>query len=226
MALFKVKKNEPEPFPDKGAMPPANNLVDQIMVFRQQGFSDEQIVQQLQSQGLNPPEIYDAINQANMSAYGQQPGADQMQQQDMQQMPPQMDPGMQQQMPPDPNMQQMPPLPPMHQQQEISREKIEEVAEAIINEKWNDLLKDINKIVEWKERKESEIAKMQQEIIDIKASFDSLHKGMLGKITEYDQNISRVGTGIKAMEMTFQKILPTLTENVNRLSGIKTVKKK
>ncbi len=37
---------------------------------------------------------------------------------------------------------------------------------------------------------------------------------------EYDQNILNVGTEIKVMEKVFQKVLPTLTENVNELSRI------
>ena len=199
MPLFNVKKNEPEPFsapPEQGQQ--GGSLSDQIMLYRQQGFSDEQIVQQLQNQGYNPAEIYDVLN-GNVQG-----------QQDMQM--PQQDPYMQQQ--------QMPPPPQQNYGGDMPREKIEEVAEAIINERWHDLLKDINQINEWKEKVDVQISKMSQEIKDVKESFDALHKGMLGKVTEYDQNITKVGTGIKAMEMTFQKILPTLTDSVNRLSGL------
>ena len=39
----------------------------------------------------------------------------------------------------------------------------------------------------------------------------------MGKISQYDSNITDVGTEIKAMEKVFQKILPNLTENVNKL---------
>ena len=96
-------------------------------------------------------------------------------------------------------------------------QRIEEVAEAIIDEKWNDLLKDINKMVEWKEKTESRLVKIEQDIENLKSNFDALHKGILGKITEYDQNLVEVGTEIKAMEKVFQKILPTFTENVSKL---------
>lgn len=99
-------------------------------------------------------------------------------------------------------------------------EKVEEVAEAIIDEKWNELVKNINKIVEWKEKTESRMASMEQEFKDLKNDFDSLHKGILGKVGEYDQNIVNIGTEIKAMERVFQKVLPLFTENVNELSRI------
>jgi len=101
-----------------------------------------------------------------------------------------------------------------------TEERIEEVAEAIIDEKWNELLKDINKMIEWKEKTESRLTIIEQNIQNLKASFESLHKGVLGKISEYDQNLQEVGTDIKAMEKVFQKILPSFTENVNKLARI------
>ncbi|MFH2028108.1 MAG: hypothetical protein ABIJ08_03145 [Nanoarchaeota archaeon] len=114
--------------------------------------------------------------------------------------------------------QQMP-SPPMREEP-IDKEKIEEIAEAIIDEKWNELLKDINKMIEWKNKTENVLARMQQDIENLKTNFDSLHKGILGKISEYDKNLVEVGTEIKAMEKVFQKVLPTFTENVNKLSRI------
>jgi hypothetical protein len=62
--------------------------------------------------------------------------------------------------------------------------------------------------------------KLEQQFQDLKADFQSLHKALIGKVNEYDQNILNVGTEIKAMEKVFQKILPTFTENVSELSRI------
>ena len=104
--------------------------------------------------------------------------------------------------------------------QDDIKQRVEEIAEAIIDEKWNELIKDINKVVEWKERTDTEIKRLGQEIINLKERFESLHKGVLGKITEYDNNLSNVGSDIKAMEMTFQKIMPTFTENINKLDRL------
>ena len=101
-----------------------------------------------------------------------------------------------------------------------TKERVEEIAEAIIDEKWNELIKDINKVIEWKERTDTELKRMGQEIINLKERFESLHTGILGKITEYDQNLTNVGSEIKAMEMAFQKILPSFTENVNKLDRL------
>lgn len=107
------------------------------------------------------------------------------------------------------------------------REEIEEIAEAIVEEKWKEKEKELNKIIDWKEGVTTQLAQLKQQITDLKSSFDSLHKGMLGKISEYDENLTNVGTEIKAMEKVFSKVLPSLTDSVNKLGRISgPVKKK
>ena len=96
----------------------------------------------------------------------------------------------------------------------------EELIEAIIEEKWNDLVKDIAKIVEWKTATESRITKLEQSMKDAKDSFDQLHAAILGKVGEYDKHILDVGTEVKAMEKVFEKVLPMFTENVAALTHI------
>ena len=100
------------------------------------------------------------------------------------------------------------------------KERIEELAEAIIDEKWNELVKSIEKIAEWKDRTESRLDKIEEAMEGLKSSFSDLHKGVLGKIGDYDRNITDIGSEIKALEKVFQKILPTFTENVNELTRI------
>ena len=99
-------------------------------------------------------------------------------------------------------------------------ERIEEIAEAIIDEKWEVLVKDIHKIVEWKDETDSKMSKIESEVSDLREDFDKLHKAIISKIDEYDKNLSDVGSEIKSMNQVFQKILPTFTENISTLSRI------
>ncbi len=99
-------------------------------------------------------------------------------------------------------------------------ERIEEIAEAIIDEKWNDLVKTINKIIDWKDRTENVIVKIQSDFENLRKDYDNLTKGVLGKVGEYNQNISNIGVEIKAMEKVFEKVLPLFTENVHTLDRI------
>ena len=131
--------------------------------------------------------------------------------------------GMADQMMPPPEGQPMPMQQPMPTPQAYapeSRMTTEETVEAIINEKWNDLLKDINKIIEWKERTDAIVNRIQQEIDDLKNNFEALNRSIMSKISTYDQNVKNVGVDIKAMEQVFQRILPKFTDNVNKLSRI------
>ena len=208
MALFGFgKKKEAEEMP---AAP--GNPIDQVMVMRQRGMGNDQIIQELERQGYNSSQIFDALNQASLM--GPNPGIDQSQNF------PQQDFSQEQFMPSQQPMEQQP------QQPQIDKDQIEEVAEAIIDEKWKEFEEDLKVIIEWKEKTESKISKFEQEIADLAASINSLNRSMMGKISEYDKNISNVGTEIKAMEKVFEKVLPSLTENVNKLERMSKSAKK
>jgi len=96
----------------------------------------------------------------------------------------------------------------------------EEMVEAIIDEKWNDLMGDINKVIAWKEATESKIIKFEQQLEDVKDQFDNLHKAVVGKVGEYDKHILDVGADVKAMEKVFSKVLPVFTDTVAELARI------
>jgi len=96
----------------------------------------------------------------------------------------------------------------------------EELIETIIEEKWNELIKDINKIINWKNKTEEKVLKMEQQMKDLKDQFDELHRAVIGKIGEYDKNILNVGAEVKAMEKVFSNVLPVFVNNVKELNEI------
>ena len=226
--------------PDPGDVP-----VDHVVTMRNQGLNNNQIIQSLQRYGYSIDQINNALNQADIkvgvqSPFGAGPGAA---------MPhggPQHDPSpfgpggsmthgapAPQQAPPGPAAHGGPMtaapmhgggLPPeSHVDTGIpsnDEEKMHEIAEAIIEEKWGEITEHIEKIITWKESTEQKFAKMETDIAHLKESFDKLHEGILGKIGDYDKNLSAVGTEIKALEKVFQKILPGFVDNVQELSRI------
>ena|SRR3989344_1359067 len=101
-----------------------------------------------------------------------------------------------------------------------NEERIQEIAEAIIDEKWSDLIKNVELILNWKDTVETRIAKMEEQIAGVKENFDKLHEGILGKVGEYDKNVKDIGVELKALEEVFKRILPGFVENVNELSRI------
>ncbi len=221
--------------------PPTNKVV----VMRKQGLTNNQIIQALQNDGYNSTDIFDALNQADlkggveMTPQNVQPSSSPFQ---GQQEPFGQRPQGFQGMPPQQPMNDMGGMGmPDHDMGGMAQgmgggmgggmssgmggkspelERIEELVEAIIDEKWNEIVKSINKIADWKERTESKITKLEQQMEDLKASFEQLHQGILGKIGEYDKNLVNISAEIKAMDKVFQKVLPVMTENVNELSRI------
>lgn len=192
----------------KEAIPAPGLPTDQILALKQRGMNNDQIVPELEKQGYNSSQIFDALNQVGNSG-----GNVSMEQPNM---------GM-----PPPNYSQ-PSYPGAPQQTEetpeqadfIKKEQIEEIAEAIIDEKWTEFEQDIKVIIEWKEKTEAKVVQIEQQLKDLSNNLNSLHKSVLNKISEYDANITDVGTEIKAMEKVFQKVLPNLTENVNKLDRL------
>ena len=187
---------------------PSDLPIDQVKAMRAKGFDNNQIVQALQRNGYASTQIFDALNQADLvsgAPGGQGPG--------MFGGGGQADPPGQA---PDPV-----------QAYDYggggmvgSNEEIEELVESVIDEKWDELSKDITKVVEWKNDVETRLNKIDQKFESLKSEFDKLHEAIIGKIGEYDKNILTVGAEIKAMEKVFSKVLPVFTENVNELSRI------
>jgi len=205
MDVFKKKKPEAELPPMPAGMPPGLGLpVNQIGSMKQQGLSNQEISQTLKEQGYTTQQIYDAMAQAEIKPQEEPFAA-----------------------PVERPMPAARPLQGAPKFAEKSHEGFEEIAESIIEEKWHELTRDLDKMNEWKELSNSRIDKIEQSITDIKADLDNLHKAIVGKIGEYDKNLLDVGTEIKAMEKVFQKVLPELTDNVAQLSRItKTAKPK
>ncbi|MFT4309801.1 MAG: hypothetical protein ACMXYL_04915 [Candidatus Woesearchaeota archaeon] len=103
---------------------------------------------------------------------------------------------------------------------DIYADKLDEIAEAIIDEKWKEMKTYIEKMVEWKSRVENRILKIESETKMLRDEIIALQKGIMDKVQTYDRHITDVATEIKAMERVFQKIIPSLTENVTELSRV------
>ncbi len=204
MALFGKKAVSSEAFAETSARVPT----DRVIQMRQQGLSNNQITQTLQREGYTTSQIFDAMSQAdiknivesappdmNEEEFGQMPG----QMNEMQQMPPMQE-----------DFSSMPPPMPSHSAPApTGQEHIEEIAEAIINEKWDELMKGVDKIVAWKESTEERLTRIEQDIENLKSNFKELQRGVFGKISDYDQGIKDVSSDLKAMEGVFKKVLPT-----------------
>lgn len=110
--------------------------------------------------------------------------------------------------------------------QDATYERMEEIVESMIDERWDELVAEVKKIVEWKEGIEEKQAKILSDVGKLKEDFNILHQGVLGKIEDYDSRIRDVGTELRAVGKVFKDVIPTFVENVKELSSLTGKKKK
>lgn len=108
------------------------------------------------------------------------------------------------------------PMPEMDKIQEM----IDETVEKIIEEKWKGVTQNVEKVVKWKDRVEQQLNLVKEDLVDIRDNFEKIEKKIMERVQDYDKNILDVNSEIRALEKVFQKITPTLINNVNELSKI------
>ncbi|MEK6940175.1 MAG: hypothetical protein AABX31_05590 [Nanoarchaeota archaeon] len=190
---------------DKKASP-----VSEVLQLRQQGLTDDIIVEELSQRGYQQQQISEAIAQADEQppAYGAQ---------DLPASPGSM-----------PMMQPEMPSPQPSYQEDMSNiyERMEAIAESLIDEKWDDLIAEVKKIIEWKNKTEERQLKLQHDVDKLKDDFKTLHEAVLGKLEDYDTRMRDVGTELKAVGKVFKDVIPTFVDNVKELSAVKEDLKK
>jgi hypothetical protein len=98
--------------------------------------------------------------------------------------------------------------------------RMEELVEKMIDEKWDELISEVKKIIEWKEKVEVRQVKMEGDLAKLKEDFTLLHQGVLGKLEDYDGRMREVDTELKAVGKVFKDTIPTFVENVKELSSV------
>ena len=177
---------------------------EKVLQFRSQGLSNDQIVSYLQREGYKSNQIFEAFTQADLK---KQLSPGQLVEQPMpeNQMPSFSTPGI---------------LHSNTRRTGADTAQIQEIAEQIIDEKWDELVENINKIVEWKDHIEIELKALKSRQDSLNEMILNVQKSMTARVEDYDKTMTEVGTDVKALTMVFQKILPGFMENVSELSKI------
>jgi len=101
-------------------------------------------------------------------------------------------------------------------------ERIHEIAESIVNEKWEEFMGRVGDLTAWQERVNMNISAIKQEIVRIQDRYENLQKAVLGRVSEYDKGIIEIHTEMKALEKVFERIIDPLVTNVKELERITT----
>ena len=226
-------------------MIPIEIPTDRVLNLKGQGFDNAQIIKMLQKENYSQQQIADALMQASMKAGvgSMTPPKSQINvpyppvqgYQESEPLP-QEDFAIEIPEPPIPpasmaTAKKMKPVqsPQKALQLEETRERadrIEEIAESIIQEKWEELVKNIGNLTLWREKINTDTLSIKQELIRTQQRFENLEKAILGRITRYDENIRDIGSEMKALEKVFERIITPLTTNIKELTKITNELKK
>ncbi|MBT4446485.1 hypothetical protein HOA92_04680 [archaeon] len=196
------------------------DIDSEVGQLRMQGLTDNQIVSELTGKGAKEAQVISSLGKIN-AGQGPNMGANPV---GMPSMPPNMPPpssaydGPSGMLPPGAG-----PGPVGHGIPDSPQDlydRIEEITEEMIDEKWDDLIKEVRKVVEWKNTVDARMQKMDTTLNKLKEDFKLLHQGVLGKVEEYDKRMQEVGTELKAVGKVFKDVVPVFTENVKELRSI------
>lgn len=195
--------------------PPTNRA----MQLRNQGKTNKDIAAALQGEGLTAQETSEALNQAALGP--DFPQATEMQPSAIEGEAPLSEA----QLTPQATYAETP--------QAISgglgreaEEFIEEVAESIINEKWQRVSEEFGDLAAWKDRVNSDTVAIKQEILRVENRLDNLQNTIIGRLGEYDTHIAGVGTELKALEEVLKNMMKPLSTNIKELSRVTEALKK
>lgn len=178
---------------------------DRILQLKRQGLDNDQIIQTLQREGFKSSQIFDAMQQSELKESIEGPVSLDSDFSTQNPLPPPMSGDL-----PPPSFQSY------SQNSNFDTSKIEEVAEAIIEEKWETLVESVHRIVEWKERLESHLLELENRVNEIHKSLAHVGDEFSQKLLNYDKSLSEVKSDVTAMNKVLKKVLPDLLEKARK----------
>jgi len=192
----------------KGGLP-----VQKVKQLRGEGLGNEQIISELRAQGFSLQQINDAMSQAEMA----NPEIQQNYEWEHGQEVPNQGAGAPPQTPP----------PGVAPGEMAGTMPAGETRGVEMDERMEDFVAEMKKVLEWKDKVEEQIKKIEGDVENLKTDFKELHRGVLGKIEEYDEGMRDVSTELKAVGKVFKEVIPAFAEDVKELGSItKSLKKK
>lgn len=192
MALFKKGKN-PEG--------EEKSLLDFIIRSREVGMNDKEIIEDLKDKGYGSRQILDMMKKSDLKKASSKPSKNIEPMFDEEELEPEV-------------KEKAKPAP------KQSSADVEELAEKIIEEKWETVKKELDELKKWKEESATAMEDLGKTFDELGSSIEIFKKQLVERLTGYSEGITDLGTDIKAMDMVFKQILPQLTSDVKTLSGI------
>lgn len=214
-------------------------ILEDVRGMQQQGFSDEQIIQSLRDKNVPYRDIADALTQSKIKIAVESPET----QQENPEYPTQLGEGMEpslmnQEMPqneapqptdyypPAPAPQEYPQqypqyqdypqqYPPEYAQPAASADMISEISEQIVAEKFSEIRKQLEKVIDLKTGFESKVSYIDERLKRIEKVIDTLQSSVLRKVGDYVTNVQDLKTELVETQKTFAKLLQPQVQKQN-----------
>ena len=206
-------------------------VLDQIMQMKHQGMPDEQIVENLQEQGISPREINDALNQAQIKnainneeeqEYITPPAPDQQQSEYQTQELSEEQNHYDYQQPQETYSQQGYNDVPERNNSDMTIE----ISEQVFSEKIKKTQKQVEDLIEFKTLSETKTENISDRLKRMENIIDKLQIEILEKIGSYGKNIEGIKKEMSMMQDSFGKVVNQATKNHKKTTSHKKTSKK
>jgi len=102
----------------------------------------------------------------------------------------------------------------------VDIERIHEIVESVVNERWEELMAKTGNLPAWKEKVNMNVIAIKQEIVRLNDRMENLQNSVLGKVKDYDSGMRDVQSEMKALEKVFERILEPLVSNIKELDRL------
>ncbi len=194
-------------------------ILSEVKEMQSRGLQDSEIIQKLTERGVSPLEIQQALEQSNIKTAVQgdmQPsllGQESQEYNPNQQQPEYPQPSQEQPQEAYPQYQQYSQTQyPQYQDYQPASDTISEISEQIVEEKLNQVKKEISKLAEFKTLSIKKLEDLNNRLERIESMLDKIQEGILGRFSEHIQNTQEIKQEMGMMQESFSKALNPLME--------------
>ena len=196
--------------------------VQAVLSMKERGMSNEEIIEQLKSQGYSLQSIKDALVQADVKKKAVAPVSKELpplpgsapETKPAEEVTPvRAGPGLN----PPPSEETYKPAP-VKTTPDVN--EIERILEEIVDERWKDVTGKFSSLETSRAKDETRINELDKRVTELARRLDEISSVVMTKVDEYKKTMEDVDVEIKALEKVMEKLVPSMTEQVKELKDV------
>ena len=96
---------------------------------------------------------------------------------------------------------------------------INDIVDGMIDEKWDELIEEVKKIVDWKEKIETKEKQLEGDIFNLQEKFSTLNHWVSAEMSEYNLNIKKTKQLLSDSKRLCQEAIPIAIEEISSFRG-------